>query len=162
MPDVRESWAFLENSDLVSSAAEVEAAIVRLAAGIQATFGVAGIPVFVVGIEDPSRPDLADVMDAMAVAGGRPREGTARRFYSVRTAVELEEALGAITSTISACGFVSPSVPTDDSTFSLAIDGTLVPRDPREGWAWTDREFGELELFGSWCERAQRTSARSH
>jgi hypoxanthine phosphoribosyltransferase len=36
MPQVRESWAFLENSDLVCSATEVDAAIVRLAAEIQA------------------------------------------------------------------------------------------------------------------------------
>ena len=38
MPDVRESWAFLENSDLVASAAEIEAAIGKLASEILATF----------------------------------------------------------------------------------------------------------------------------
>ena len=38
MPDMRASWAFLENSDLVSSAAEVEAAIGRLAAAIEERF----------------------------------------------------------------------------------------------------------------------------
>ena len=38
MPDSQASWAFLENSDLVSSAAEVEAAIGRLAAEIQKHF----------------------------------------------------------------------------------------------------------------------------
>ena len=38
MPDAKQSWAFLENSDLVSSAAEVEAAIARLAAGIERQF----------------------------------------------------------------------------------------------------------------------------
>lgn len=126
---------------------------------IDSTFRLAGIPVFVVGIEDPSRPDLADVMDAMAVAGGRPREGAPRRFYSVRTAAELREALDVITSTISLCGFVSPSVPPDDSTFSIEIDGERVPRDGGEGWAWTDRSRGELEVFGTWCERAQRPGA---
>lgn len=35
MPDLAASWAFLENSDLVASSAEVEAAIGRLASGIQ-------------------------------------------------------------------------------------------------------------------------------
>ena len=35
MPESKESWAFLENSDLVSSAGEVEAAIRRLADEIQ-------------------------------------------------------------------------------------------------------------------------------
>lgn len=38
MPDPQASWAFLENSDLVSSAAEVETAIGKLAAEIQKHF----------------------------------------------------------------------------------------------------------------------------
>lgn len=38
MPDVRESWAFLEDSDLVCTAGEVEAAISRMAVEIQAQF----------------------------------------------------------------------------------------------------------------------------
>ena len=35
MPELKEAWSFLENSDLVSSAAEVEAAIARVAGQIQ-------------------------------------------------------------------------------------------------------------------------------
>jgi len=35
MPDAKEAWSFLENSDLVSSAAEVEAAIAKVAGHIQ-------------------------------------------------------------------------------------------------------------------------------
>ena len=38
MPDLKASWDFLENSDLISSAVEVEAAIARVAAGIQSQF----------------------------------------------------------------------------------------------------------------------------
>lgn len=38
MPEAREAWAFLENSDLVSSAAEVQAALAKVAAQIQAAF----------------------------------------------------------------------------------------------------------------------------
>jgi hypoxanthine phosphoribosyltransferase len=38
MPDSQAAWAFLENSDLISSAAEVEAAIGKIAAGIQKQF----------------------------------------------------------------------------------------------------------------------------
>ena len=36
MPDVQKAWAFLENSDPVSSAQEVEAAVERLAREIDA------------------------------------------------------------------------------------------------------------------------------
>ena len=39
MPELKDSWAFLENSDLVASAEEVRAATVRLAAEIQSRLG---------------------------------------------------------------------------------------------------------------------------
>src|SRR5215510_10912190 len=38
MPDAKDAWSFLENSDLVSSATEVEAAIARVAGQIQEKF----------------------------------------------------------------------------------------------------------------------------
>lgn len=38
MPEAKEAWAFLENSDLVSSAAEVEKAIARVAGEIEKAF----------------------------------------------------------------------------------------------------------------------------
>ena len=38
MPEVKEAWSFLENSDLVSSATEVEAAIAKVAGQIQKKF----------------------------------------------------------------------------------------------------------------------------
>lgn len=38
MPEAKEAWSFLENSDLVSSAQEVQAALARVAAQIQAQF----------------------------------------------------------------------------------------------------------------------------
>jgi hypoxanthine phosphoribosyltransferase len=39
VPELKDAWAFLDNSDLVSGAAEVQAAIARLAAEIQARLG---------------------------------------------------------------------------------------------------------------------------
>ncbi len=39
MPELKDSWAFLDNSDLVSDAGEVRAAIARLAGEIQAQLG---------------------------------------------------------------------------------------------------------------------------
>jgi hypothetical protein len=116
-----------------------------------------GQPVFVIGIDDPSRPELADVLDRMAVAGERPRTIPGERaFYSVASALELREALDTITSSISECGFVSPSVPTDESTFFIEIDGVRIPRD---GWEWVDRERGELELGEAACELGRRPGA---
>ena len=38
MPDLKESWAFLENSDLISGAAEIASAIARMAVEIEQRF----------------------------------------------------------------------------------------------------------------------------
>jgi hypothetical protein len=112
-----------------------------------------GIPTYVVGIEGP---EFGDVLDAMAVAGGRPRTVPGERaFYSVRSAAQLHQALMDITSSISACNFTTPSLPPDDARFSIAIDGTTVPEDPMNGWTWSDRTRGELELHGAACADAQ-------
>lgn len=126
---------------------------------ITSTFD-SGVPVFVIGIENPARPDYTEVLDSMARAGGRPRPVTMpgdRAFYSVSSEAELQEALDAITGSISRCAFVSPSVPTDDSTFSIEIDGVPIPRD---GWEWVDRPRGELELGPAACALASEPGAR--
>lgn len=112
------------------------------------------IPTYVVGIEGP---DFVDTLDAMAVAGGRPRMGD-RAFYSVRSADQLQQALMEITGSISACGFVTPSLPPEDNQFSLRVDGVVVPQDPVNGWAWVDRPRGELELHGTACDLARGSS----
>lgn len=118
----------------------------------------AGTPVFVIGIEPTGRPELTDVLERMAVAGGRPRMVPGERaFYSVASEAELAEALDAITGSISRCGFVSPSVPVDESTFSIEIDGVPVAR---TAWEWVDRARGELELGAEACARASRPGAR--
>ena len=112
-----------------------------------------GIPTYVVGIEGP---DFVDTLDLMARAGGRPRTVPGERaFYSVRSAEDLHSALTDITESISACGFVTPSLPPDDTRFSIAIDGSAVAADPMNGWTWVDRARGELELHGEACERAR-------
>ena len=41
------------------------------------------------------------------------------------------------------------------------MDETPVARDSahRDGWDWTDRDYGELTLYGPACERAIATNA---
>lgn len=120
-----------------------------------------GIPVFLIGMTDDSRPDLTDYLERMAVAGGRPRSVPGERaFYSGRSDAELREAFDQITGSISRCAFISPSVPTDESRFSVSVDGATVPRDDgASGWTWTDRDRGEIELHGPACEQANEPGA---
>jgi hypothetical protein len=128
---------------------------------IERLFDELGIPVYVIGIDDPTRPDLATVLDRMAIEGGRPRDEDlgGRRFYSVRRPADLRGALTTITESISNCVFEVSPPPTADATVSVTIDGLRVPRDRTrtEGWDFTTPERDELTLFGGACERATRT-----
>lgn len=113
-----------------------------------------GIPTYVIGIDDPTRPDLTAVLNAMAVAGGRPNTGAGReRYYSVRRAQDLSNAFQAIQNAIARCAFVTPTQPDDPDAVEILVDGTPVARDPSrtEGWDWTDRDYGEITFFGRVC-----------
>ncbi|MBX3271779.1 MAG: VWA domain-containing protein [Sandaracinaceae bacterium] len=118
------------------------------------------MPVYVIGIDDPTRPDLADVLDRMAIAGGRPRDPDAgRRFYSVARTADLEDALTTITDEIARCVFgLDPAIP-PDASLSVSIGDVLVARDGTrsEGWDYTRADRAELTLFGGACERLTAT-----
>ncbi len=134
--------------------------VLRVIEGIS---GGLGVPVFVVGIDDPSRPDLADLLDEMAVTGGRPRpEPSERRFYSVRRPEELGEALGSITESIARCVFTVSPRAAGSPRLEVRLDGELIPYDPDRlfGWDWTDVAAGELTFFGEACERATLPDVR--
>jgi hypothetical protein len=130
---------------------------------IDDAFGEHGIPVYVVGIEDPSRTDLTDFLDDMAVAGGRPRpEPSERRFYSARREGELEEAFETILEATARCVFSVRRTTLMDDRLEISIDDEFVPRDPDrvDGWDWTDVETGQLTFFGHACELAGEQGAR--
>lgn len=123
------------------------------------------IPVFVVGIDVPIErgPDFRDVLEAMAVAGGRPRmEPTAPSYYSIRSAADLTAALGAVLRTVNRCTFVTPSRPDNPDEIDIELDGAAAGRDPTrvDGWDWTNRDEGELAFFGAACMRVSGEAAR--
>jgi len=132
----------------------------RMTNTLTETFSTFGIPVFIIGIPDDSRADLPDYLDRMAIAGGRPRTVPGERaFYSARSDRELRDAFEQITSSISRCAFISPSVPTDDSQFFVSVDGMRLSRSDVDGWTWTNPARGEIELHGAACERANAAGA---
>ncbi len=119
-----------------------------------------GIPVFVLGIPDESRPDLTDYLDRMAIAGGRARAVPGERaFYSARSPVELREAFEQITDAIGRCSFVGIPILGDDAHYFVEVDGERLERGPLDGWTWSDRARGEFELHGDACDRANRPGA---
>jgi hypothetical protein len=124
----------------------------RTAAVIGETHEAFGIPVYVVGIDDPLDPTLAGVLDRLAVAGGRPRTTGPRRFYSALSSRELDEALALVTSRIALCGFTLASIPANEEALVVSLDG--VPLADRD-WTWIDREHGEIEILGDGCDQVR-------
>jgi len=115
------------------------------------------IPVYIVGIEDPTRPDLSDFLDEMAIAGGRPRpESAERRFYSVRRPDELEQALTTIVESTAVCVFVVATPEGRSPELEITVDRVPVEYDPSRanGWDWTNMESGLISFYGRACELA--------
>lgn len=118
------------------------------------------IPVYVIGIGSTERPAFLEVLDDMAIAGGRPRP-TAPFHYNVQTSAEMKNALGTISDSVAKCTYLTPSAPTDPNAISVEIDGKSIARDPSHtnGWDWVDQAFGTLAFFGAACTAASGGTA---
>jgi von Willebrand factor type A domain len=113
----------------------------------------AGIPVYVIGIATQGMADTT--LNAMATAGGRPRNGTPA-YYPVQTAADLSGALSAIGGQIASCTFTvkPPEPPADPNNVAVKANGMTVPKSTTDGW-----QFGpsmtSIEITGSWCAQIQ-------
>lgn len=114
------------------------------------------IPVYVLGIADDPGASFEQTLDAMAVAGGRPRSESPR-YYPARSPGELTAALASIRDGVARCTYLTPSAPDDETGahMQVLVDGVPVTRDParQEGWDWVDRKYGQLAFFGAACTR---------
>lgn len=121
----------------------------------------AGIATYVIGIDGSIEARYQSVLDRMAEAGGRANEGSPR-YNSIRDRAQLQATFEGIQRTVALCSYVTPSRPDAPDAIDVDLDGVRVPRDPtrREGWEWTDREYGELTFYGRACDGAQRVGAR--
>lgn len=114
------------------------------------------IPVYVIGIGSTERPEFLQVLDQMAIAGGRPRP-TTPRHYNVQSENDLTNALETIRDSVAKCTYLTPSAPTDPNKITVEIDGVTIPRDQtkQNGWDWADQAYGALAFFGDACTAAQ-------
>lgn len=112
-----------------------------------------GIPTWIIGIGTDVMS--TNLLDAMAIAGGRPSTG-AHRYAAATSPAELQAAFVAIREELSACVFTAPSVPDSTGTLQLTLDGVIVPQDASgtSGWTWSAQARGELVLRGAWCQKA--------
>lgn len=126
---------------------------IRTVEGIATLFGAQKIPVYVIGIGVVG--SFANTLDAMAIAGGRPRAGSPR-YYPGDTPTGLTDAFTSIRDSVAKCSYVTPSSPLDPDAIAVAVAGQAVSRDPShvDGWDWIDQDYGQLQLFGPACALA--------
>ncbi|MCA9608589.1 MAG: VWA domain-containing protein, partial [Myxococcales bacterium] len=116
---------------------------------------VHGIDVYVLGIASPG-PEH-DLLDRLAVSGGRPRPSTEpQRFYDARDPALLESLLSDIARDLAQCIFAVPVPPGPDDVVEVLVGRETIPRDEsrEDGWDWTSVRRTQLSLFGAACERA--------
>jgi hypothetical protein len=132
---------------------------VRTVETIRSIADVQKVPVYVIGIGSTESPEFLQVLDDMAVAGGRPRP-TTPRHYNAQSENDLTLALTTIRDTVAKCTYLSPSAPNDPNKITVRIDGAVIPRDQTKtnGWDWVDQGFGELAFFGDACTKARGSS----
>ncbi|MEM7606599.1 MAG: vWA domain-containing protein [Myxococcota bacterium] len=116
-----------------------------------------GVPVFVLGITQQG--DLADVLDGLALAGGRPRAEGARRFYDAQTEAELAEAFDAINDSITNCVFSLSAPPPEPGALRVSINGEAVPVTAESGWRFANEDQTIITLFGAACIAAEQPDA---
>jgi len=137
-----------KTGDLASrGCADVDASAAAAAALVSA-----GAKVFVLGVPG-TIPEYTAALDALAIAGGTPRDGTPR-YYAVTepTQEALAGALSSIAAKVIDTCTVSLDAPVHDpGTTNVLLDGTLVESDPVDGWRWTSPST--IELAGAACAR---------
>ena len=121
----------------------------------------AGIPTYVLGFGTYGLN--TGVLDDAAVAGGKakPQEP---KFYEANNAMELEQALQAISGGIivPSCSFQLMSAPPDPNNVTVTVNGMVVPRSPSHmnGWDYYPDAM-TITFFGSYCQTI-KTGANSN
>lgn len=109
-----------------------------------------GIPTYVIGVLGSE--DFDDVMNELAEAGGRPREGS-RKYYDVGSLAELTDAMRVIGRNLTqTCTIELEEPPIAENRFNVYFDAELVPSDPENGWSLTD---GVVTLHGDACDTVE-------
>jgi hypothetical protein len=114
-----------------------------------------GVPTYVIGIQNDGS-QFATVLDAMAQAGGRPLTNAPQGYYPARSQADLETAISTIRDQVSACTYLTTSVPSADGSIVVTLNGQVIPFDPNgtSGWKWASETNGQIILLGTTCAAA--------
>jgi hypothetical protein len=114
-----------------------------------------GIDTFVIGLEGTA--EYVNLLNALAVSGGRPQVGGSTDYYPAANQTELLNALQTIAVGLISCEIQLEEPPDFPDLVTIYMDGQEVPRDPaqQDGWDYTDAQNTTIELFGAACDTLQ-------
>lgn len=106
-----------------------------------------GVDTYVVGV--PGSETYADVLDRLAIAGGRPRSATPAYYRVDSTSqADLASALKKVTAQIAATCEFELEAPAPPDLVNVFLDGALVPRSDVDGWRI---DGATVTLVGATC-----------
>lgn len=117
-----------------------------------------GVSTYVIGL--PGADPYADVLNRMAVAGGRARVGNAAEaYYAVDSTPDLVETLSAITLNLAlSCEIELSAAPPDANDVNVYFDDDVVKSDDENGWSYTGEST--IQLHGEACETLMSGAVR--
>jgi hypothetical protein len=112
-----------------------------------------GTDTFVIGLGEDLNSSNPDLLNDMAVAGGRPRAGPDTYYYEANSVEELQEVLQSIGGTVIGCNLTLNPEPEYPEYLWVYVDGQEVPRDRshQDGWDY-DADRNQVVFYGPACE----------
>ena len=128
-----------------------------------------GIPTFVVGIDikdelsetkqdgNPDATNTFEQLNALAVAGGVPKNDPNEQFYNSQNQIELQDALTAIAQQVLPCVIDLDPVPVYPNFVEVEVNGTnygntqVMDCASEDGWQFVDDTYAQIELCGAAC-----------
>jgi len=119
---------------------------------ISANRSLYGIDTFVIGLSGTNA--YRDLLNAMAVTGGRAQVGGSTDYYSAENETELSAALQSIAVSVISCAIELDEAPLYPNFVHVYIDGAEVSRDgtKTDGWDYSDAQLTSIELYGPQCD----------
>ena len=108
-----------------------------------------GVDTFVIGLAGTS--EYVETLNDMADAGGRPQAGPVH-YYAAEDQTALTAALTAIAGNVISCVVELDEAPDYPDYVHIYMDGGEVPRDPNNGWDYTDNTNTAIEFYGDACD----------
>lgn len=117
--------------------------------------GAQGIDTFVIGLAGTSA--YVNLLNEMALAGGRPQQGGTTDYYAADNEQDLLAALQQIAVSVISCQIELDEPPDVPDGVAVFMDGGAVARDKTKtnGWDYTDDSYTTIQLYGDACEELQ-------